>query len=199
MTVRPAFVVGAVVGAVALSTPPALAASQLRHFEGSLPPVGVPSQPQDGGVMRLDVIFKDKHGTGKFTPRRLIAVNTDGTPVSCSNQQGQYASQGMLTGSFPTQATFQATGRKPGQAKPKRNRYSYSTSSAFTSFAGTIGTRLYKGQGKGPVLAFSTLTVDHVDLQPGHENCSSNGPRSAPGTQCRTSTETNPLPVCRSG
>jgi hypothetical protein len=196
MTVRLAFVV---VAAVALSAPPALAAGQLRHFEGSLPPVGVPSQPQDGGVVRLDVVFKDKHGRGKFTPRQLTAVNIDGMPVSCTNQQGQSASQGMLTGSFPTQAKFQATGRKPGQAKPKRSRYSYSAFAGFTSFSGTLDTRLYKRQGKGPVLAFSTLRVDHVDLNPGHENCSSNGPRGASGTQCRTSAETNSLPVCRIG
>src|SRR4051812_35679629 len=169
--------------ALALSASPALGASQLRHFEGALPPIGVPSQPQDGGVLRLDVIFKDRHGRGKFTPRKLIAVNTDGMPLSCTNRQGQSTSQGMLTGSFSTQASFQATGRKPGQAKPKRNRYSFSTSSGFPSFAGRIGTRLYKVRGKGPVLGFSTLTVDGVDLQPGHENCSSDGPRSASGSQ----------------
>src|SRR3954447_18526329 len=89
--------------ALAVSAPPALAASQLRHFEGALPPVGVPSQPQDGGVLRLDVIFKDQKGRGKFTPRQLVAVNTDGMPVLCTNQQGQSSSQAMLTGSFPTQ------------------------------------------------------------------------------------------------
>jgi hypothetical protein len=194
---RRAFAIGVGAVALALPAPPALAASQLRHFEGTLPPVGVPSQPQAGGVLRLDVVFKDKRGRGKFTPRTLIAVNTDGMPLSCTNQKGQSTSKGMLTGSFPLEAKFQATGRKPGQAKPKRNSYSFSTSSVFTSFAGTIGTRLYKVQGRGPVLAFSTLTVDRVDLQPGHENCSSNGPRGASGTQCRRSTEANPLPLCR--
>src|SRR3954454_5947383 len=131
---------------LALSASPALGASQLLHFEGALPPIGVPSQPQDGGVLRLDVIFKDDHGRGKFTPRRLIAVNTDGMPLFCTNQPGQGTSQGILTGSFATQAKFQATARKPGQAKPKRNRYSFSASSRFTSFAGSIATRLYKRQ-----------------------------------------------------
>jgi hypothetical protein len=194
---RRAFAIGVAAAALALPVPAALAASQLRHFEGTLPPVGVPSHPQAGGVLRLDVVFKDRHGRGKFTPRKLIAVNTDGMPVSCTNRQGQSTSQGMLTGSFSTQAKFKATGRKPGQAKPKRNSYSFSTSSGFTSFAGTIATRLYKVRGKGPVLAFSTLTVDRVDLQPGHENCSSDGPRSASGSQCRRSTEANPLPLCR--
>jgi hypothetical protein len=176
---------------------PALAATQLRHFEGALPPVGPPSQPQSGGLLRLDVVFKDRHGRGKFTPRTLVAVNTDGMPLFCTNQQGQPTSQGMLTGSFPTQAKFQVTGRRLGQAKPKRNSYSFSTSSAFTQFAGSIGTRLYKRQGRGPVLAFSTLTVDRADIDPGHENCSSTGPRGASGRQCRTSGEANPLPLCR--
>jgi len=194
---RRAFAIGVALLAVVLLTPSALAASQLRHFEGALPPVGVPSQPQDGGVLRLDVIFKDQKGRGKFTPRQLVAVNTDGMPVLCTNQQGQPSSQGMLTGSFPTQAKFRVPGRRPGQPKAKRNSYSFTTSSSFTSFTGTIGTRLYKRQGKGPVRAFSTLRVDRVDLQPGHENCSSNGPRGASGTQCRRSTEMNPLPVCR--
>lgn len=195
---RPAIAIGVAVLAMALPTP-VLAASQLRHFEGTLPPAGVPSQPQPGGLLRLDVIFKDNHGRGKFTPRKLITVNVDGMPLTfCANQPGQATSQGVLTGSFPTQAQFKATGRKPGQAKPKRNRYSYSTSYAFTSFAGTIGTRIYKIQGKGPVRAFSTLTIDRVDFPPpGPENCSSNGPRGASGTQCRRSTEENPLPLCR--
>ncbi len=188
------------VAALAMALPaPALAASQLRHFEGTLPPVGVPSQPQPGGVMRLDVIFKDKHGRGKFTPRTLTAVNVDGMPLTfCANQPGQPTSQGTLTGAFPTQAKFMATGRKPGQAKPKKNRYSYSTSTAFTTFTGNIGTRIYKVQGKGPVLAFSTLTVDRYDFPPpGPENCTSGGPRGASGTQCRRAGESNPLPLCR--
>jgi hypothetical protein len=185
--------------ALALALPaPALATSQLRHFEGGLPPVGVPMQQQPGGTLRLDVVFKDKHGRGKFTPRQLTAVNVDGMPLTfCANQPGQPTSQGTLTASFPAQAKFTATGRKPGQAKPKKNRYSYSTSYAFTSFTGTIGTRIYKVQGKGPVISFSTLTVDRIDLDPGHQNCSSNGPRGASGAQCRTSSESNPLPLCR--
>jgi hypothetical protein len=194
---RRAIAVG--VAALVMALPaPALGASQLRHFEGALPPVGVPSQPQPGGVLRLDVIFKDKHGRGKFTPRRLIAVNVDGLPfTSCTNEQGQ-ATSGTLTGSFPTQAKFTATSRKPGQAKPKKNRYSYSTTYAFTSFAGTIGTRIYKVQGRGPVRFFGTLTVDRYDFPPpGPHNCSSTGPRGASGTQCRTSTESNQLPLCR--
>lgn len=178
---------------------PALAASQLRHFEGALPPVGTPMQQQPGGTLRLDVVFKDNHGRGKFTPRQLTAVNVDGMPLTfCTNQPGQSTSQGTLTGSFPTQATFAATGRKPGQAKPKRSRYSYSTSYVFTSFAGTIDTRIYKVQGKGPVRAFSTLTIDHYDFPPpGPANCSSTGPRGTSGTQCRSAGESNPLPLCR--
>jgi hypothetical protein len=194
---RCAVAIGAAALAMALPAP-ALAASQLRHFEGTLPPVGVPSQPQPGGVLRLDVVFKDMHGRGKFTPRKLVAANTDAMPLFCANQPGQSTSEGMLTGSFPTQATFRVTGRKPGQARPKRNSYSFSTSYAFTSFAGTIGTRIYKVGGTGPVRAFSTFTVGRVDFPPpGPENCSSGGPRGASGTQCRRSTEANPLPLCR--
>ncbi len=177
----------------------ALAASQIRHFEGDLPPVGTPSQPQPGGILRLDVVFKDKHGRGKFTPRQLTAVNLDGMPLTfCANQPGQPTSQGALTSSFPTQAKFKITGRKPGQAKPKANSYTYSTSYGFTSFAGTIDTRVYKVQGKGPVRAFSTLTIDRYDFPPpGPANCSSNGPRGASGIQCRMAGESNPLPLCR--
>lgn len=184
--------------ALALTLPgSAVAKSQLRHFEGTLPPADI-SKPGSGGLLRLDVVFKDKHGRGKFTPRRLTAVNVKDMPFTfCTNGPGQPTSQATLTGSFPTQGKFRATGRKPGQAKPKKNRYSYSTSYAFTSFAGTIGVRIYKVQGKGPVLSFSTLTVNSIDLQPGHQNCSSNGPRGASGTQCRTAGEANPLPLCK--
>jgi hypothetical protein len=175
---RRAVAIGVTALAVALP-PPALAATQLRHFEGALPPVGVPMQQQPGGVLRLDVVFKDKRGQGKFTPRQLTAVNIDGMPVFC-----QPNTQGTLTGPFPTQAKFQVTGRKPGQAKPKRDSYTFSTSYSFTSFIGRIDTRIYKRQGKGPVLFFSTLTIDRIDLgEPGQDNCSSNGPRSASGKQ----------------
>jgi hypothetical protein len=186
------------VAALAMALPaPGLAASQLRHFEGALPPVGVPSQLQPGGSMRLDVVFKDDHGRGKFTPRKLSAVRVDGMPLSsCTNQQNQ-GTAGVLTASFPTQAGYRATGRKPGQAKPKRNRFSYSTTYAFTSFAGTIGSRIYKIQGRGAIRSFSTLSIDRIDLDPGHQNCSSGGPRGATGTQCRLTGESNPLPLCR--
>src|SRR5690242_15572312 len=107
---RSAFTVCIAAAAVALSATPAMAASQLRHFEGSLPPVGVPSQQQDGGLLRLDVVFKDNHGRGKFTPRTLVAVSTDKMPLFCTNQPGQATSQGMLTGAFATEAQFRATG-----------------------------------------------------------------------------------------
>lgn len=188
------------VAGLAMALPaPALAASQVRHFEGVLPPVGTPSQQQPGGLLRLDVVFKDNHGRGKFTPRDLTAVNVDGMPLTfCTNQPGELASQGTLTGSFPTQSKFAATGRRPGQPKAKANRYSYSTSYTFTSFAGTIGTRIYKVQGKGPVRTFSTLNIARYDFPPpGPENCSSGGPRGTSGSQCRTAGESNLLPLCR--
>ena len=176
---RRAFLIAVTTLALALPAN-ALAASQVRHYEGSLPPVGAPPQ-QPGGVLRLDVLFKDKHGRGKFTPRQLTAVTVDGMPLFCT---GQPNTQGILSRSFPTAAKFHVTGRKPGQAKPKRNSYSYSTSFTFSAFTGRIDTRIYKRQGRGPVLSFSTVTVDRIDLgQPGQDNCSSNGPRGASGKQ----------------
>jgi hypothetical protein len=167
---RRAFAIGSTALALVLPAS-APAAIQVRHFEGSLPPVGAPPQ-QPGGVLRLDVLFKDKHGRGKFTPRQLTAVTADGMPLFCT---GQPNTQGTLSRSFPTQGKFQVTGRRS---------YSYSTSFTFSEFTGKIDTRIYKRQGTGPVLSFSTLTVDRIDLgQPGQENCSSNGPRGASGTQ----------------
>ena len=182
--------------ALVLALPaPALATSQLRHFEGTVPAIALPSQPEPGGLLRLDVVFKDQHGRGKFTPRRLIAANFQGMDFAfCSTREGLAAS-GTLTGSFPAQATFREG--RPGQTKHKPNRYAFHTSWAFTSFDGTIGARIYKAQGKGPVLFFSHLIINRYDFPaPGPVNCAS-GPRGAGGPQCRLSSESNPLPLCR--
>jgi hypothetical protein len=196
MDVRRVITIGAAALAMALPAP-ALATTQLRHFEGTVPAIALPSQQEPGGLLRLDVVFKDQHGRGKFTPRKLIAVNFEGMDFAfCSTRDGLAASS-TLTGSFPAQAFFRAPSRTKGGRKPKRNSYVFHTSWTFTSFDGTIGARIYKAQGNGPVLFFSHLIVNRYDFPPpGPVNCGS-GPRGAGGPQCRLSSESNPLPLCR--
>ena len=150
--------------ALALALPaPAMATSQLRHFEGTVPAIALPSQPEPGGLLRLDIVFKDEHGQGKFTPRKLVAVNIEGMDFAfCSTREGLVTSR-TLTGSFPAQAIFREG--KPGQTKHKSTRYAFHTSWAFTSFDGTIGARIYKVQGKGAVLFFSHLIINRYDFR----------------------------------
>ena len=189
--------------ALALALPaPALAATQLRHFEGDLSPAGVPSQPQPGGVMALDVVFNDQQGPGKFTPRRVVGVRVSKMPLTCLNQPGQYATQEMLSFSMPVEGRFHATRRSPNQGKPKPNRYSYSAGWGFVipsaPFAGSMGARLYKPQGRGPIRGLGYIYVEHYDFPaPGPTNCTTNGLRGWSGLQCRLASEHNPQPLCR--
>jgi hypothetical protein len=190
------------IAALAMALPaPALATSQLRHFEGDLSPVGVSSQQQPGGVMALDVVFNDKQGP-RFTPRHVVGVRVSRMPLICLNQPGQDATQEMLSFSMPVNGRFDATFRSPNQGKPKPNRYSYSVGWGFiipsAPFAGSMGARLYKPQGRGPIRGLGNIYVGHYDLPaPGSTNCTSNGLRGWSGRQCRLASEDNPQPLCR--
>ena len=183
----------AVVGsllAVALIAPAADAATQVRHFQGdfaTLPP------SQSGGQISLDFVFKNTRGNkGKFTPRQLTLAGFENVPLRCMNSPGQ------LTTSIPTQIKLAKTARSPSQAKAKANRYSYSFSSAFSSFTGTFRGRVYKVNGRGKVLVIGNLTIQDLDFSgSGPTNCSTGGVRGWAASQCRTATETGSLPICR--
>jgi hypothetical protein len=61
--------------------------------------------------------------------------------------------------------------------KPKANRYSFQFATSFTGFTGTLSGKVFKGQGRGPVLANGVLTIERLDFPGGPTNCSTMGPR----------------------
>ncbi|HEX2359941.1 MAG TPA: hypothetical protein VHH72_09015 [Solirubrobacterales bacterium] len=151
-------------------------ATQMRRLQGdfgTLPP------GQSGGRIVLGFIFKNKRANkGKFTPRQLTSIGLEGVPLRCANSPGDPASSALLTTSIPARKTP----RSPRQANPKPNRYSFSFSSGFSDFDGTVGGRVYKRNGRGRLLTFGNLTIRDIDFSaPGPSNCSTTGERSWSG------------------
>jgi hypothetical protein len=164
----------------ALIAPTAEAASQIRHFQANLQPVGAPPQ-QDGGQIGLDIVFKNKRSTPrKFTPRQLVVIDIANMPVTCMNSPGQGNTATTLTTTIQTQVKL--TNPPPPNGKPKANRYSYRFATGFTDFTGSLSGKVFKRQGRGKVIANGALIVDDLDFQGGPTNCSTEGPRgwSAP-------------------
>jgi hypothetical protein len=160
---------------LALISPTAQAASQLRHFEGNLSQVGAP--PRDGGQIGFDVVFKNKRSTKrKFTPRRVVTIEIERMPLTCRNTPGQGNSEAILTTTI--QMEIKVTKQAPPVArKPKSSRYSFQFVTGFSGFTGTLKGKIFKRQGRGKVIANGTLRVDQLDFQGGPTNCSTAGPR----------------------
>jgi hypothetical protein len=161
--------------ALLLTAPEAPAASQLRHLQGDLQPVGAPQKP--GGQIGFDVIFKNKRGAKKkFTPRQLVVIDIERMPLTCVNSPGQAGTEAILTTTIQTRVKVRKA-PPPGPGKPKANRYSFKFATGFTGFTGAFSGKIFKRQGRGEVIANGRLTVDHLDFSGGPTNCSSTGPR----------------------
>jgi hypothetical protein len=148
---------------------PAHAATQLRHFhDPDVSPQG-PSG-QDGGELRFDVVFKDKPGPPrKFTPRRITSITFTATPLRCPPNQAA-----LLTTTLTTNIKLRATPR-PG-AKP--NRYSFSFSAPLPGMTATFSGKIFKRDGRGPVLANGKFVIADYDFPaPGPSDCFTDGPR----------------------
>jgi hypothetical protein len=159
----------------ALIAPAAEAASQIRHFQRNLVQVGAP--PMDGGRIGLDIVFKNKRSSKrKFTPRQLIAVDIDQMPITCMNSPGQPSTATTLTTTVQTQVKLTKQS-PPGGRKPKASRYSFKFATSFTGFTGTLSGKVFKRNGRGPVLANGVQTIDRFDFPGGPTNCSTMGPR----------------------
>jgi hypothetical protein len=161
--------------ALLLLAPSAQAASELRHFQGVLSQVGAP--PRDGGQIGFDVVFKNKRGAKrKFTPRQVLAVETEKVPLSCNNSPGQGGTEVVLT--TTTQDQVKVTKQPPPVARrPKVNRYSFQFATGFSGFTGSFTGKIFKRGGRGRVVANGILRVDQLDFPGGPTNCSSSGPR----------------------
>jgi hypothetical protein len=166
---------------VALIAPAAEAASQIRHFQADLAPVGPPPQ-QNGGQIGLDIVFKNKKSSPrKFTPRQLIVVDIVNMPISCSNSPGQGNTATTLTTTVHTQVKL-TKAPPPSGGKPKAGRYSFKFATGFTGFTGTLRGKVFKRNGRGKVIANGVLNIDRLDFQGGPTNCATMGGRgwSAP-------------------
>jgi hypothetical protein len=165
---------------VALTAPAADAASQIRHFQADLSPVGAP--PQNGGQIGLDIVFKNKRSSPrKFTPRQLTVVDIANMPISCMNSPGQGGTATTLTTTIHTQAKL-TKAPPPSGAKPKAGRYSFKFRTGFSGFTGTLRGKVFKRNGRGKVIANGVLNIDHLDFPGGPTNCATMGGRgwSAP-------------------
>jgi hypothetical protein len=159
--------------AVALVAPAAEAASQIRHFQTDLAPVGAPPQ-QNGGQIGLDIVFKNKRSSPrKFTPRQLTVVDIVNMPITCMNS-GNTAT--TLTTTIQTQAKLKKA-PNPSGAKPKARRYSFKLATNFTGFTGTLRGKVFKRDGRGKVIANGVLNIDHLDFPGGPTNCATMGGR----------------------
>jgi hypothetical protein len=166
---------------VALTAPAAEAASQIRHFQADLAPVGAPPQ-QNGGQIGLDMLFKNKRGSPrKFTPRQLIVVDIQNMPITCMNSPGQGGTATTLTTTIHTQVKL-TKAPPPNGGKPKAGRYSFKFAAHFTGFTGTLRGKVFKRNGRGKVIANGVLNIDHLDFPGGPTNCATMGGRgwSAP-------------------
>jgi hypothetical protein len=167
--------------AIGLGAPGAEAASQLRHFQADLQPVGAPPQ-QAGGQLGLDVVFKNKRTSPrKFTPRQLTVVDIASMPVSCNNSPGQGGTATTLNTTIHTQVKVTKS-PPPSGNNPKPSRYAFRIATGFTAFTGSLSGKVFKRQGRGKVIANGILTVEDLDFPGGPTNCSTGGPRgwSAP-------------------
>jgi hypothetical protein len=167
--------------AVALIAPAAQAASQIRHFQTDLAPVGAPPQ-QNGGQIGLDIVFKNKRGNPrKFTPRQLTVVDILNMPITCTNSPGDPSTSTTLTSTIQTQAKLKKA-PNPSGAKPKARRYSFKLATNFTEFTGTLRGKVFKRDGRGKVIANGVLNIDRLDFPGGPTNCATMGGRgwSAP-------------------
>src|SRR5436190_13581 len=130
----------------ALIAPAADAASQIRHFQADLSPVGAP--PQNGGQIGLDIVFKNKRTSPrKFTPRQLTVVDIQNMPISCTNSPGQGGTATTLTTTIHTQAKL-TKGPPPSGGKPKAGRYSFKLATGFSGFSGTLRGKVFKRDGR---------------------------------------------------
>jgi hypothetical protein len=166
--------------AMALIAPGAGAATQVRHFQADLSPVGAP--PQNGGQIGLDIVFKNKRSTPrKFTPRQLTVVDIVDMPMTCTNNPGQGNTATTLTTTIHTQAKLTKQ-PPPSGGKPKARRYSFKLATGFTEFMGTLRGKVFKRNGRGKVIANGVLNIDRLDFPGGPTNCATMGGRgwSAP-------------------
>jgi hypothetical protein len=164
--------------AVILIAPTAQAATQVRQVAVPIPgPASTPATPP--GTLTLDFVFKNKpSSTRKFTPRQLTRIDFAQVPLECTNASGNGTSILMLTTTMQTAVKLTKV-PPPGGKKPKPGRYAFRVSFSFPAFVGTLGVTIDKPNrpGKRPLRSQGSLNISDLDSDPGHMNCSTQGPK----------------------
>jgi hypothetical protein len=137
--------------------------------------------PTPPGTLTLRFVFKNKRGTKhKFTPRQLIRIDFSKVPLLCANTPSEGTSQLLLTSTLDVRVKL-IKAPPPATNKPKRGRYAFRFAYSFPAFSGTLrGTIDKPNHGPRPRVPRSqgSLTIDDLDSNPGHVNCSTGGPKS---------------------
>ena len=165
---------------VALIAPAAQGATQVRQVQVEVSESGhIPPTPP--GTLTLDFVFKNKRGSKhKFTPRQLTRIDFSKVPLTCANTPSQGTSQLLLTTTLETKVKL-GKAPPPHASKPKPGRYAFRFAYSFPTLAGTISGTIDKPNGgakpRSP-RSQGSLTIEDLDSNPGHTNCSTQGPQS---------------------
>jgi len=166
--------------AVGLLAPAAQGATRIRQVQAPITS-GATTGQMPVGTLTLRFVFKNKPATKrKFTPRRLIRIDFSKVPLLCFNDPGDGTSQLLLTSTLDVTVKL-TKAPPPNTSKPKPGRYAFRFTYAFSGFAGTLqGTIDKPNTGPKPRVPRSQgqLAITDLDSNPGHTNCSTNGPKS---------------------
>jgi hypothetical protein len=174
---RSRLVIGLALFAVVLVAPNAQAATQIRRLQveiGSSPT----TPPTAAGTLTLDFVFKNKRGDKRrFTPRQLTRIDFSKVPLECFNSPGEGTSQLLLTATLDT-AVKVTKAPQPSGRKPKPRRYAFRFGYTFSGFTGTLSGTIDKpNHGPRRLRSQGSLNITDLDSNPGHMNCSTNGPK----------------------
>lgn len=182
--------------AVALIAPAAQGATKVRHFQGV--DFGIAPGFYPGGLITLDVVFKNKRGDRKkFTPRQLIRIDLKRVALRCEGPPPPMEAWTLLTTTLETKIKLKKS-PPPVATKPKVGRYAFGFVHGFTAFTGTISGKIDKVNGRGKPRAHGSFTFEDFDFPgSGPDNCSNSG-RTGWSTPrpCRTPNEGGSLPIC---
>jgi hypothetical protein len=166
--------------ALPLIAPAAQGATRIRQVQVEISsPATTPPTP--AGTLTLRFVFKNKRqNKQKFTPRQLIRIEFSKVALSCTNSSGEGTSQLLLDSTMDVRVKL-TKAPPPNTNKPKPGRYAFRFAYSFPTFSGSVrGTIDKSNRGPRPRLPRSqgSLTIADLDSNPGHTNCSTQGPKS---------------------
>jgi hypothetical protein len=166
--------------ALAMMAPAAQGATRIRQVQVEINS-SAHTPPTAAGTLTLRFVFKNRRSAKqKFTPRQLIRIDFSKVPLLCANAPTEGTSELLLTSTLDVRVKL--TKAPPPRAnKPKRGRYAFRFAYSFPAFSGTLrGTIDKPNHGPRPRAPRSqgSLTIDDLDSNPGHTNCSTGGPES---------------------